>query len=487
MRFRPGLRARLMLGALALAVLAVAAAGLAVYGLARTQALAAEALAAQRRIEAYGALSARVNEWTLGWLAPAGPPPDAAQIGQALTGLEALVAEDLAAARTPAETAERERLSVTPARIHAEVDQLERALGEATRGTPAADIAAYHAAQVQGLAAAQVQQEVRRRDAAVAAMEALRRRLHPLALAVGVAAPLVLAGLYLGLFRPLFGRLAAAAGAAEALAAGVPAPGPSAHDELGLLLARVRRVAARVARDRARLNATVAERTVALSEANARLARIDAARRRFFADVGHELRTPLTVILGEAELGAGHADAGAAGELCHDQGPGAAALHPDRGSPAHRAVGERAARARAAPGRSGGGGGGGAGRRRAGPGAGGGDGEGRGAAAAGGGGGRGLAAAGLRRPARERREVCRARDGGDDRRPGRGEAGGGDRRRRRRGPAARAARGRLRAVRARRGGRARVRGRPCARPVGGGGSRRRASGRRRRRKAGCGW
>ena len=69
-------------------------------------------------------------------------------------------------------------------------------------------------------------------------------------------------------------------------------------------------MAARVTRDRARLEATVAERTAALSRANARLARVDAERRRFFADVGHELRTPLTVILGEAELGARHEDAG---------------------------------------------------------------------------------------------------------------------------------------------------------------------------------
>jgi signal transduction histidine kinase len=67
-------------------------------------------------------------------------------------------------------------------------------------------------------------------------------------------------------------------------------------------------VAARVARERERLEATVAERTAALSRANDRLARIDSERRRFFADVGHELRTPLTVILGEAELGARHAD-----------------------------------------------------------------------------------------------------------------------------------------------------------------------------------
>ena len=311
MRCRPGLRARLMLGALVLAVLAVAAAGLAVYGLARTQALAAEALAAQRRIEAYGALASRMNEWMLGWLAPAGPPPDTTQVHAAVAVLERLVAEDVAAAPTTAEAGIRAERGVTPARIRALLDRLERSLADARPGTPAGDAAAYHAAQVPPLAAAQVQVEIRRREEAVAAMDALRRRLLSLAIIVVVAAPLVLAGLYLWAFRPLFGRLAAATAAAEALAAGAPAPGTrGGHDELGLLLARVRLVAARVARDRARLNATVAERTAALSLANARLARADAERRRFFADVGHELRTPLTVILGEAELGARHPDRG---------------------------------------------------------------------------------------------------------------------------------------------------------------------------------
>jgi two-component system OmpR family sensor kinase len=139
-------------------------------------------------------------------------------------------------------------------------------------------------------------------------MEGLRWRLHRLAVGLAVAAVVALGGLYLWVFRPLFGRLAAASASAEALAAGARAPGPEGHDELGLLLARVRLVAARVARDRARLNATVAERTQALSRANARLAGVDAERRRFFADVGHELRTPLTVILGEAELGERHPD-----------------------------------------------------------------------------------------------------------------------------------------------------------------------------------
>ncbi len=305
MRCRPGLRARLMLGALVLAALAVAGAGLAVYGLSRTQALAAEALAAQRRIEAYGALSSRMNEWMLGWLAPDRLPQDASQVRAALEAVDLLVAED-AAARTPAEAEARARRGVTPARIRALLDRLERSLADAPPGTPAGDVATYNAAQVPALVAAEVQVETVRRDEAMAAMDGLRRRLRRLAIGVALAAVLALGGLYASVFRPLFGRIASATAAAEALAAGAPAPGRGGHDELGLLLARLRRVASRVARDRARLNVTVAERTAALSAANARLARADAERRRFFADVGHELRTPLTVILGEAELGARH-------------------------------------------------------------------------------------------------------------------------------------------------------------------------------------
>lgn len=304
-RRRPGLRARLVFGALALAALAVGGAALAVYGLARTQGLAADALAAQRRIEAYGALSSRVNEWTLAWLSPSGPAVDAAQVRHALDTLGALVREDDLSHR-PA--AERQILLSRPARIEMQVTQMERFLG--ARGTPAGEAATYAAAQIPGLVAAAVQDETRRRDGAMAAMEALRRRLHGLAAAVALAAPLTLGLIYLWVLRPLFGRLAAAAAQAEALAQGAAAPGAGGHDELGLMLARLRRVAARVARERARLGATVAERTAALSRANARLERIDAERRRFFADVGHELRTPLTVILGEAELGAANPDPG---------------------------------------------------------------------------------------------------------------------------------------------------------------------------------
>ena len=51
-----------------------------------------------------------------------------------------------------------------------------------------------------------------------------------------------------------------------------------------------------------RLEGEVAERTAELRAGHARLAEIDASRRRFFAQIGHELRTPATVIRGEAEV-----------------------------------------------------------------------------------------------------------------------------------------------------------------------------------------
>ena len=132
-------------------------------------------------------------------------------------------------------------------------------------------------------------------------------------MAIALGAALLLAGYYLGLVRPLLGRLDRVARAAEAVGAGAfdRAPPVDRRDELGLVFAQINRMAARLGRarralerDRARLEATVAERTAALSAANARLEAIDAERRRLFADVGHELRTPLTVILAETELAA---------------------------------------------------------------------------------------------------------------------------------------------------------------------------------------
>lgn len=302
---RPGLRLRLWLAAAALSTLAITASGIAVFGLSRTQSLATEAMMAQQRIEAYGTYSARVNDWMLGWLMQGQRIPDSMRVDAALDHLDRLIAADVAAATLPNETTRRAGQSATTARLRGLFGQLQKTLSATPPGSPQGDAAiAFYAAQAPSAVAQQIEQEVRRREVALMAMQNLRRPLVWAAIAVAVTAPLVLLALYLLVLRPFFIRLGRATVAAEAMAAGGPLPGAAGHDELGLMFARLRQMAARINRRRARLEQIVAERTLSLSQANDRLAHADADRRRFFADVGHELRSPLTVILGEAELGA---------------------------------------------------------------------------------------------------------------------------------------------------------------------------------------
>lgn len=312
----PGLGLRLRLAAAVLAALAITASAIAVYGLSRSHGQAAEAMAAQRRIEAYSAFSARVNEWMLGWLTRQDEVPPATAVHRVLDGLDQLIAEDVAAANSADEATRRARQSVALARLRGLFTQLETVFATAPPGTPAGDAAlAFYVAKAPGVTIQQTEQEVRRRDAALLAMEGLQRSLRLAAIAVGLAAPLVLAALYILVLRPLFARLARVAASAEIMAMGSLPAGAGGHDELGLMLARLRQMARRIDRRRARLEqdygqleGIVAGRTAALYAANERLGQVDATRRRFFADVGHELRTPLTVILGEAELGRRHAD-----------------------------------------------------------------------------------------------------------------------------------------------------------------------------------
>ncbi|MDH2328897.1 HAMP domain-containing sensor histidine kinase [Cereibacter sp. SYSU M97828] len=281
------LRARLSLGAAALAALAVAAAVIAVVGLQRTERLAAEAMAAQHRIESYSSLSARVNEWVMGRLGAREMTGDVA-VTATLDLLDALVAEDIAAA--PA-AREREGQRMVIASLRGHFAQLQSSLSRHPLPSPEATAAiGFYAAQVPAVIAGQIQQDARRREAAMEAMGHLRQRLRALAIAIAVAAPATLLALHLAILRPLLRRLRM--------------DGPdTAHDELSLALARIRRRTNRLDRGQRRLEATIAARTEELREANARLSAVDARRRRFFADVSHELRTPLTVIMGEAELG----------------------------------------------------------------------------------------------------------------------------------------------------------------------------------------
>lgn len=313
---RPGLRPRLWTAATLLAGLTMLSAGLAVYGLSRAQSYAHEAMAAQSRIEAYGVFSARVNDWMISWLTRPETPPDPATVLATIDQLDRLVAEDVAGAATSEQQAQRARQSMTPARLRGFFGQLEKTLAQSGPGTSQGDAAiAFYMAQAPEAVGGQITQETRRRENALLAMDRLQNTLRIFSLAAGLAAPLVLAALYLLVLRPLFGRLERVTASAESLASGQFPRGAGGHDELGLMLARLRQMARRLDRRRAglerdsqRLEGIIAGRTADLSAANERLAQTDTDRRRLFADVGHELRTPLTVIMGEAELGARHPD-----------------------------------------------------------------------------------------------------------------------------------------------------------------------------------
>ena len=277
---RPGLRLRLWMAAILLAGLTILSAGLAVYGLSRTQHHAREAMAAQSRIEAYGALSARVNDWMIGWLMRPGSAPDPAAVRGALDQLDRLVASDVAAANSAAEEAQRARQSMTPARLRGLFGQLEKTLAQSGPGTTQGDAAiAFYGAQGPDVIASQIDQESRRRENALLAMDRLQARLRLFAIAAGLAAPLVLAALYLMVLRPLFARLTRVTASAERLVSGDFPRGAGGHDELGLMLARLRQMARRLDRRRARLEedsqrleGIIAGRTADLSAANDRLA-----------------------------------------------------------------------------------------------------------------------------------------------------------------------------------------------------------------------
>ena len=157
-----------------------------------------------------------------------------------------------------------------------------------------------------------VNTEVLFRNAILAGIERTRLTLTWVALALALFALLSTAWFYFGLVRPQFSRLDRLSNAAvqvgkSEFAISLP---ETRNDEIGQLYGETNRMAAalkqrqgEVEAEWARLNETIARRTLELSAANKSLSKIDENRRRFFADISHELRTPLTVIMMESQIG----------------------------------------------------------------------------------------------------------------------------------------------------------------------------------------
>lgn len=287
------------------------------------------AVGAQQRLDRLTELSARLSEFGLAAVSDSNhPSADRQQMTDArdrvTASMDAVSAQLAAAPPAPAQadasgpsplTQGRERLL---AHLHGEITVLDRQIATALANTDGARRADLTRGALNTFAARagpilSILVETDRRAVGTARQEAqaLSERLKAGAL---VLALLVLAAagvLYRALAHPLVARLAEIDRAAAAIGHGAldTRLAIGSRDELGLLMARFNRMAARLARrekkvadDRAMLERTVAERTADLTQANARLASIDASRRRFFADVSHELRTPLTVIIGECDV-----------------------------------------------------------------------------------------------------------------------------------------------------------------------------------------
>ena len=318
---RASLRIRLIAGASAIALLAVFAALLVAYGASQTAKRIEQSTAAQQRMDLLSVLSARIGDYAVVAVesASAHAPAElrAARLGSraelvadAFARIDAALAGSVAETDDETERTRRATKSLGLARMKAQFAALRRATESGERNMrPVLDT---FATQFSPLLNEAISDERRDRDGAALGIKRLHERLSWMTLAAGLVAAALALVYYALLIRPLIAQLDQVSQAAETIGEGVfdvalPAP---RQDEIGRLFEAINRMAGRLQRrrdavdaDRASLNETIALRTSELSEANERLSRIDAERRRFFADVGHELRTPLTVILAESELG----------------------------------------------------------------------------------------------------------------------------------------------------------------------------------------
>lgn len=283
------------------------------------------ALAAQRRIDLWSVVSGQISDYTFSALESARSGGgtvrrlEAAReaVRTAFGEIDKAVTESIETAPTDASKAAAANRGRLLARLRAGFEVLDRQIGDRI-AAPSAEAADQIRGALNSFAVtfaptlSSVMDDDRRTASRIRdEIGVLRDRLTTAAVFAVVLALLLAAWLYRVVARPIvtrvgeMGDLAAAIGRGE-LRTRLAVRG---RDELSLAMAGFNRMAARlerrearVAADRARLEAIVAERTADLRLANERLAAVDAARQRFFTDVSHELRTPLTVILGECDL-----------------------------------------------------------------------------------------------------------------------------------------------------------------------------------------
>lgn len=316
---RPLLRdpiAARLLGALAALALAFAALGaLALWGARETTREIARAEASLNRLENARAVEAAFNRYLLREIgrrldgeADAGESREAAALRGALRLYRGAVAERIAAAR-PAEMGAARAELIRARSLMSLFEAIETESMLDRRGGGAARfylarIAGERDGVFRGIVSEALQAERAEAAAAYAALERLRRTLG--LGAAGLALSFVAAAALFGVLfhRGLMGPIRGLAAVTEAFGSGArdaraPRDLPGAF---GALAARFNAMADRIGAEGQRLEAEVAARTEALERANAELTRVDATRRRFFANVSHELRTPVTVLLGEAQV-----------------------------------------------------------------------------------------------------------------------------------------------------------------------------------------
>jgi len=317
----------MLVGSGLMALLALLAATSMIYAASETARRLDQVTAARQRMELYSTLSARVSDYAVVAIEAANATSitwDARNarlysrrdiVDESFERIEQALSIHVGKAENEQEVNRRATFSLGIARMRAQFRALVHAMEAADPSAGVAPLRARldgFATRFSPLLDAAINEERRERLTALAAIETLRDRLMALALGVGILAILAFLLFQGMLIAPLLRRIRRTAEAASLVGGGRlnTRLAIDRRDELGFLFANVNRMAARLDRrradvdaDRARLEEIVEERTAALREANDALAAIDENRRRFFSDVSHELRTPLTVILGEAEVG----------------------------------------------------------------------------------------------------------------------------------------------------------------------------------------